>query len=101
MIMKVLWFTARSFSDLCSTTQQALIFGLLDNGFEVQLINGDQRPPTLQEGFYHVPLATTSRRGFQSSTLAKNMVAWLKKNPWFAQDVLPALRARVKEVLND
>lgn len=27
--------------------------------------------------------------------------AWLKRNPWFAQDVLPALRARVKEVLND
>ena len=24
---------------------------------------------------------------------------WLKKNPWFAADVLPVLRARVKEVL--
>lgn len=26
---------------------------------------------------------------------------WLKKNPWFDAEVLPALRARVKEVLND
>ncbi|MCF2870913.1 uracil-DNA glycosylase family protein [Octadecabacter sp. G9-8] len=26
---------------------------------------------------------------------------WLKKNQWFGADVLPALRARVKEVLND
>ena len=26
---------------------------------------------------------------------------WLKKNPWFAAEVLPALRARVKEVLDD
>ena len=26
---------------------------------------------------------------------------WLKKNPWFGEDVLPALRARVKEVMND
>jgi uracil-DNA glycosylase len=26
---------------------------------------------------------------------------WLKKNPWFGKEVLPALRARVKEVLND
>jgi len=26
---------------------------------------------------------------------------WLKKNPWFREEVLPALRARVKEVLND
>ncbi|MFI0395346.1 uracil-DNA glycosylase family protein [Paracoccus jiaweipingae] len=25
--------------------------------------------------------------------------AWLKKNPWFAQDLLPALRARIHEVL--
>lgn len=81
MIMKILWFTARSFTDLCSTTQKALIYGLLEKGFEVQLINGDQRPPTQQEGFYHVPLAASSLRGFQSSTLAKNMVSWLKKNP--------------------
>ncbi|WP_375279768.1 uracil-DNA glycosylase family protein [Pseudooctadecabacter sp.] len=26
---------------------------------------------------------------------------WLKKHPWFAEDVLPALRARVREVLDD
>ncbi len=24
---------------------------------------------------------------------------WIKRNPWFAQDLLPALRARVKEVM--
>lgn len=27
--------------------------------------------------------------------------AWLKKNPWFTQDLLPVLRAQVQEVLND
>ena len=27
--------------------------------------------------------------------------AWLKKNPWFEAEVLPALRTRVTEVLND
>ena len=26
---------------------------------------------------------------------------WLKKNPWFAQEVLPRLQARIKDVLND
>ena len=26
---------------------------------------------------------------------------WVKKNPWFAEDVLPALQARVREVLDD
>lgn len=27
--------------------------------------------------------------------------AWLKKNPWFEAELLPVLRTRVKEVLND
>lgn len=27
--------------------------------------------------------------------------AWMKKNPWFQADLLPDLRARVQEVLND
>ncbi len=27
--------------------------------------------------------------------------AWLKKNPWFEAELLPVLRARVKEVMND
>ncbi|WP_170788206.1 uracil-DNA glycosylase family protein [Ruegeria lacuscaerulensis] len=27
--------------------------------------------------------------------------AWMKKNPWFEADLLPVLRARVQEVLND
>lgn len=27
--------------------------------------------------------------------------AWLKKNPWFEADVLPLLRARIKDVLHD
>jgi len=27
--------------------------------------------------------------------------AWLKAHPWFARDLLPALQARVREVLND
>ncbi len=27
--------------------------------------------------------------------------AWLKKHPWFGSDLLPVLRARVQEVLND
>lgn len=26
---------------------------------------------------------------------------WLKKNPWFAQEVLPRMQARIKDVLDD
>lgn len=75
--MKILWFTARSFSDLCSTTQQALIHGLLNEGFEVQLINGDEHVHIENERFSHTTLSKSSRRGFQSSSLAKNMIQWL------------------------
>ncbi len=27
--------------------------------------------------------------------------AWIKRNPWFSTDVLPALKSRVREVLDD
>ena len=27
--------------------------------------------------------------------------AWLKRNPWFAEELLPALQARVREVMHD
>ncbi len=75
--MKILWFTARSFSDLCSTTQQALIHGLLNEGLEVQLINGDEHVNIENERFSHTTLSKSSRRGFQSSSLSKNMIQWL------------------------
>ena len=78
--MKLLWFTARSFSDLCSTTQYALIKGLLSKGFEVQLLNGDQQAPLENNAFTHIPLSRSLRRGFQASSLAKEMVEWLKNN---------------------
>jgi uracil-DNA glycosylase len=61
---------------------------------------------------YHVPHATSSltdtvrawRDTFPSilplphPSPRNNM--WLKRNPWFAAEVLPALRARVREVLD-
>jgi glycosyltransferase involved in cell wall biosynthesis len=78
--MKTLWLTARSFTDLCSTTQQALIRGLLNEGLEVHLINGDEQVPVEGEGFSHTTVAKSSRRGFKSSSLARNMVQWLKNN---------------------
>ena len=78
MIMKVIWLTARSFTDLCSTTQHALIHGLLIDGFEVQLVNGDEHVPIEVEGFTHTTLSKSSRRGFQASSLANSMVQWLE-----------------------
>ena len=95
MIMKILWLTARSFTDLCSTTQQALIHGLLNDGFEVQLINGDEHVPVEEEGFVHTTLSRSSRRGFQASSLASNMVQWLEKNQLDSSKTIAVVEWRV------
>ena len=95
MIMKILWLTARSFTDLCSTTQQALIHGLLNNGFEVQLINGDEHVPVEEEGFVHTTLSKSSRKGFQASSLARNMVQWLEKSQLDSSETIAVVEWRV------
>jgi len=75
--MHVLWLTARSMTDLCSTTQRNLIVGLLNQGHQVTFVNGDVSSPMEQPSFTHVSLPVKARRGFQARTLAKAMRTWL------------------------
>ena len=75
--MHVLWFTARSFRDLCSTTQRALMRGLLDHGLSLTLVNGDLETPFEHAMFEHVALPIKARRGFQAKTLARSMLCLL------------------------
>jgi glycosyltransferase involved in cell wall biosynthesis len=76
--MHVYWFTARSFNDLCSTTQRALMQGLLDRGYKLSLINPDQSSPFQHELFGHRSLPLRGLRGFKASSLAASMVGWLR-----------------------
>ena len=64
-------------NDLCFTTQQALIHGLLARGMAVTFVNADSNVSLAGEGFTHVALPNKARRGFQSRTLGKAMRAWL------------------------
>ena len=75
--MHVLWLTGRSMNDLCSTTQRALIQGLLERGTAVTFVNADADVSLGGEGFTHVSLPNQARRGLQSRTLGKAMQAWL------------------------
>ena len=75
--MHVLWMTARSMSDLCSTTQRSLIEGMLELGHRVSFVNGDATVPLNHVAFTHVSCATNARRGFQAKTLGKAMAVWL------------------------
>ena len=64
-------------NDLCSTTQQALIHGLLKRGMAVTYVNADSNVSLAGEGFTHVALPNQARRGFQARTLGKAMRDWL------------------------
>ena len=76
--MHVLWLTARSMSDLCSTTQRGLIEGLLELGHRVSFVNGDATVPLHHAAFTHVPLSSKALRGFQARALGKAMGVWLR-----------------------
>ena len=75
--MHVLWLTARSMADLCSTTQRNLINGLLKQGHRVTFVNGDETISLKHGSFTHVSLPTNARRGFRAKALGKAMRAWL------------------------
>ena len=53
-ILNVLWLTGRSMNDLCSTTQQALIHGLLGRSMTVTFVNADSNCQPRWWGFTHV-----------------------------------------------
>ena len=75
--MHVLWLTARSMSDLCSTTQRNLIDGLLEQGHRVTFVNGDETIPLEHGSLTHVSLPTNARQGFRAKALGKAMGIWL------------------------
>ena len=77
----MLWLTGRSMNDLCSTTQRALVRGLLERGMVVTFVNADRTVDLGGEGFTHVSLPNQARRGLQARTLGRAMQAWLVANP--------------------
>ena len=79
--VNVLWFTARSTTDLCATTQRALIDGLLERGCTITLYNQNKSVDISHERFTHIPFPNKARRGLQSRTLGKAMQKWLEANP--------------------
>jgi glycosyltransferase involved in cell wall biosynthesis len=95
MSMHVLWFTARSFSDLCSTTQSALMKGLLEKGYTVCLLNGDASTPFQDDGLEHVPLPTSTRLGFRAQSLAHSMMKWLAQTTLNSKETVAVVEWRV------
>ena len=78
--MRITWFTGRSLSDLCSTTQNQLATGLVQLGHEVTIINGDTKGNSDGNLWEHIPLNTSGIRGLQSINLGRAMKKWVTKN---------------------
>ena len=78
--MKVFWFTGRSLSDLCSTTQTSLASGLVSRGIDLTMINPDEVGVHGEWSWKHVSITINARPGFRSRALGKKMLNWCHKN---------------------
>ena len=73
--MKVAWLSSRVLgSDLCSTTQIQLANGLVDKGHSVDFYSPGV---STNNQFTHHQIGRSSVRGFQASSVAKNLLAKL------------------------
>lgn len=93
--MHILWLTARSMSDLCSTTQRCLIDGLLKRGHRVTFVNGDALSPLDHALLAHVTLQSKARRGFQARALGKAMRGWLETQTFGEDSTVAVVEWRI------
>ncbi|DAC58011.1 MAG TPA: glycosyltransferase family 4 protein [Candidatus Poseidoniaceae archaeon] len=75
--MRILWFSANSYSDMCFTSQRELANGLTNSGLDVHLINEDSSIPDSDTSWRHVGIKSSQIAGLKGYSLAKNMAKWL------------------------
>lgn len=90
---------------ICAKTWRATALAILPDVRLTLLIGGHAMKYHLP-GFTTVTKAVTGWRDHPPGTFALphpswRNTGWLKKNPWFAADVLPRLQAAVAEVIDD
>ena len=77
--MKITWCTTRRMAnDMCATTQYALMTGLNNGAFELEVLGPDI--PIEEHAWSHKKLDYKKVKGFNNSSLAKSMLRYLKKN---------------------
>ena len=81
-----------SCSELAAGDYSLKLLAALDSGLSFR---GDERPADIAAWRDHAPdLFPLPHPSWRNT-------AWLKKHPWFERDLLPVLRARVREILDD
>lgn len=77
--MKITWCTTRRMSkDMCATTQYALMAGLNNGAFELEVLGPDI--PREEHAWSHKKLDYKKVKGFNNSSLAKSMLRYLKNS---------------------
>lgn len=77
------------------TPKLTLLIGGYAQKYHLSKANGATMTATVQSWRDHAP------RVFPLPHPSWRNTGWIKKNPWFEAELLPALKSRVKEVLND
>ena len=71
--MRLLWITHRKFDDFCATTPVALSTGLVQNGFDLTIVNPDEEGSHDGFSWSHISVEKSSIKGFQGSSFSKRV----------------------------
>ena len=77
--MKIIWFTGRLMSDMCSTTQISLANGLIENGHSLIFVNPDEQGSHNHCEWEHFGLPIKALPGLKSIILSQKMSRWIKQ----------------------
>ena len=76
--MNIAWVTVRRWDDLCTTTTDALVRGLVGRGHQVTVVNPDVNGSHDSFPWKHVALNQSKWPGKKATTLAKSARAWFE-----------------------
>ena len=86
--MNIAWVTVRRWNDMCTTTTDALIRGLVNRGHDVTVLNADEVGSHDAFAWKHIPLQQSKWPGRKAATLAKNARTWFKQHADAEFDVI-------------
>ena len=69
----IIWITHRKFDDFCATTPVALSTGLVQNGFDLTIVNPDVKGSHDEFPWSHISVQRSSIKGFQGSSFSKQV----------------------------
>ena len=69
----IIWITHRKFDDFCATTPIALSNGLVQNGFDLTIVNPDPFGSHDEFPWSHISVPQSSIKGFQGSSFSKQI----------------------------